>query len=185
MNYPIKGQLKSQPLLKVLLVAVFIVIGTCGCTKKSSDAPTLVPSGLSFRLSPSFKEATLIVLSRSTDGKVVCSVHAGPEEADVPAATLWRQVKELPVSALEFSTLSSAFEDPKFAQAAELQRERGADGTDWVFRKQVGSRTIMYDFWSPESHPNEASARAIALGRRFAVLAQMEQWFEPHAKATN
>ena len=185
MNYLIDSQFKSRPFLKVLLVAIFIVLGTCGCTKKSSDVPTTAPSELSFRLSPSFKDATLIVLPRSTDGNVVCTVHAGPEEADVPPATLWRQVKELPVPALEFSALSSAFEDPQFVQAAELGRKRGADGTDWIFRKQVGSRTIMYDFWSPESYPSEASERVIALGRRFAVLAQMEPWFEPHATAAN
>lgn len=172
--------------MKAGVIITLLVLGLCACGRESINP---APAELSFRFSPSFRDGTLIVIKRSYGGRIMCSVQVGPEEvpegARGPIASFWRVVKELAVTTRDFEILADRFEDDSIERAAELMGPGGMDGTSWTFCKQVGGRTVTYVFWSPESFPSEASSSAIALGRRFAVIAQLEEWFESEIKQPN
>lgn len=152
------------------LIALFVASGV---------ALAALPFGeeVEFRFEPSFRDGILVWLARTPDGKIHCSAYRLPAVDDGGVESHSKAppklLKEVSISAKDFDALVSALEGHELRAAAESD-SIGLDGTGWIFRRKAGGRRVELRFWTPERDP---ASPALALGRRFIALAQIESEF--------
>lgn len=134
------------------------------------------PSGeeIEFRFEPSFREGISVWLARTPEGKIYCSAYRLPLVADggIPSHSKAppKLLKRVSIGAKDFDGLVAALEGRELRAAAESD-SLGLDGTAWIFRRRAGGLRLELQFWTPELDPDSP---ALALGRRFLALAQIE-----------
>ena len=142
-------------------------------------AAEIPPQGeaIEFRFEPSFRDGILVWMARTPNGKVHCSAYKLPIADDGGIASHSKVppklLKEAVVSSADFDALVSALEGRELRIAAEADSS-GLDGTAWTFLRKAGGRQINLRFWTPERN---LRSPALALGRRFVALAQIQDAF--------
>lgn len=137
------------------------------CTLARAAEEPKAPIELEFEYAPSFKDSTVVWMSRLPDGSIECYVLTRPDNLE--PGVKWKRIKEVKVSAEDFARIEAAFETVELRQSAERGWPAIMDGTGWRLRKKMGARTLEIRASSPERDP--AGAPIIRLGQEFAALA--------------
>ena len=127
---------------------------------------------IEFCFEPSFRDGFVILLFPPREGKAqICAYKLHRKVADYiefHSFTPAEQIAKLEISAREFDEIVSALESAALRRESERSRV-GPDGSTWIFRRQVGGRSMTLRFWTPR-----ASSEAGRLGLRLARAAKID-----------